>query len=115
FHSQTIPAIDVQGYFKRIIKYCKCDNEMLLAVVVYMKRICDAIRSEGNTFAVDQMSVHRLIITAFAVANKYFSDTFYQNARYAKVGGFDTLELNKLENAFLRMVNYYVGVNIEDL
>lgn len=42
-------------------------------------------QQQGNTFAVDNFNIHRLIISGITVASKFFSDVFYTNSRYAKV------------------------------
>ncbi|KAI8872667.1 hypothetical protein GQ42DRAFT_119076, partial [Ramicandelaber brevisporus] len=116
FHSHTIPAIDIAGYLRRVTKYCKSDNEMLIAIVVYIKRIRDAmLQSEGVLLSVDTMSVHRLVISGFVIANKYFSDTFYQTRHYAKVGGFEADEINRLEAVMIKHLRFYLGITIEDM
>ena len=40
-----------------------------------------------NFFVVDSYNIHRLIIAGVTCASKFFSDVFYTNSRYAKVGG----------------------------
>lgn len=42
---------------------------------------------EAKPFAIDSFNVHRLVIAGVTVASKFFSDVFYTNSRYAKVGG----------------------------
>lgn len=37
-------------------------------------------------FVVDSFNIHRLIISGVTCASKFFSDVFYTNSRYAKVG-----------------------------
>ena len=37
-------------------------------------------------FVVDSFNIHRLIIAGVTCASKFFSDVFYTNSRYAKVG-----------------------------
>lgn len=81
FHAKSIPSIDIQSYFNRILKYCPCTNECFLSLLIYFDRL-----SRNTTgLLITSFNIHRLIITGIMVANKFFSDTFYTNARYAKV------------------------------
>lgn len=40
----------------------------------------------SNFFVVDSFNIHRLVIAGVTCASKFFSDVFYTNSRYAKVG-----------------------------
>ena len=40
----------------------------------------------AHYFVVDSFNIHRLIIAGVTCASKFFSDVFYTNSRYAKVG-----------------------------
>lgn len=40
----------------------------------------------SNFFIVDSFNIHRLVIAGVTCASKFFSDVFYTNSRYAKVG-----------------------------
>ncbi|KAG0170901.1 hypothetical protein DFQ30_001789 [Apophysomyces sp. BC1015] len=49
------------------------------------------------------------------VASKFFSDVFFTNSRYAKVGGLPVAELNELELEFLRLNDFNLNVSVEEL
>ncbi|CAO3684662.1 unnamed protein product [Rhizopus stolonifer] len=49
------------------------------------------------------------------ISSKLYSDVFFTNTRYAKVGGLPVAELNALEIEFLYMNEYNVYVTIEEL
>ncbi|CAK7275330.1 cyclin-like protein interacting with PHO85 [Sporothrix epigloea] len=66
-------------------------------------------------FVVDSYNIHRLIIAGVTCASKFFSDVFYTNARYAKVGGLPLAELNHLELQFLILNDFRLAISIEDL
>lgn len=57
-------------------------------------------------FAIDSYNIHRLLIAGVTVASKFFSDVFYTNSRYAKVGGLPQSELNQLELQFLLLNDF---------
>ncbi|KAG8797826.1 hypothetical protein FRC16_008499 [Serendipita sp. 398] len=66
-------------------------------------------------FAIDSYNVHRLVIAGVTVASKFFSDIFYTNSRYAKVGGLPQAELNQLELQFLLLNDFQLVVPPEEL
>lgn len=66
-------------------------------------------------FVVDSFNIHRLIIAGVTCASKFFSDVFYTNSRYAKVGGLPLVELNHLELQFLLLNDFRLAVPVEDL
>lgn len=43
----------------------------------------------SHFFVVDSFNIHRLVIAGVTCASKFFSDVFYTNSRYAKVGACD--------------------------
>lgn len=69
----------------------------------------------GNRFAIDSFNVHRLVIAGVTVASKFFSDVFYTNSRYAKVGGLPQAELNQLELQFLLLNDFRLSIPSEEL
>jgi hypothetical protein len=75
----------------------------------------DAPPSQATYFVVDSFNIHRLIIAGVTCASKFFSDVFYTNSRYAKVGGLPLPELNHLELQFLLLNDFRLAVPVEDL
>lgn len=74
-----------------------------------------AAASPATYFVVDSFNIHRLIIAGVTCASKFFSDVFYTNSRYAKVGGLPLQELNHLELQFLLLNDFRLAVPVEDL
>lgn len=66
-------------------------------------------------FAIDSYNVHRLVIAGITVASKFFSDVFYTNSRYAKVGGLPPHELNQLELQFLLLNDFRLTIPLEEM
>ncbi|KAI8370770.1 cyclin-domain-containing protein [Choanephora cucurbitarum] len=112
FHARSIPTIDIQAYLIRILKYCPCANECFLSLLVYFDRMS---QNKEHALRIDSYSIHRLIIAGIMISSKFFSDVFFTNTRYAKVGGLPVKELNLLELEFLRMNNYNINVPFEEL
>ncbi|EEH20494.1 hypothetical protein PABG_07850 [Paracoccidioides brasiliensis Pb03] len=71
--------------------------------------------SLSHYFVVDSFNIHRLVIAGVTCASKFFSDVFYTNSRYAKVGGLPLLELNHLELQFLLLNDFRLAVPVEKL
>ncbi|KAL8731537.1 MAG: hypothetical protein Q9166_003383 [cf. Caloplaca sp. 2 TL-2023] len=69
----------------------------------------------SHYFVVDSFNIHRLVIAAVTCASKFFSDVFYTNSRYAKVGGLPLGELNHLELQFLLLNDFRLSVPVEEL
>lgn len=135
FHGCNIPAITLDAYLARILKYCPTTVDVFISMLVYFDRIAtnaaniiarmsSAPGAQSATMAVgsfhtllklDSYNVHRLIISAITVASKFFSDIFYKNSRYAKVGGLPLEELNHLEIQFLLLTNFNLMVSVEEM
>ncbi|KAK9467259.1 cyclin-domain-containing protein [Lipomyces arxii] len=163
FHGRNVPAISLQSYLMRILKYCPATNEVFLSLLVYFDRISKragagefspdyytaqqqsqqiqdyrsrlpqqpvpetpfmiAIAKEPlpgqpmpyDFFVMDSYNIHRLVIAGVTVASKFFSDVFYKNSRYAKVGGLPLEELNHLELQFLLLSDFRLSIPLEEL
>jgi hypothetical protein len=74
-----------------------------------------SVAGPATYFVVDSFNIHRLIIAGVTCASKFFSDVFYTNSRYAKVGGLPLAELNHLELQFLVLNEFRLFVPVEDL
>ncbi|KAF2429924.1 cyclin-domain-containing protein [Tothia fuscella] len=69
----------------------------------------------SHFFVVDSFNIHRLVIAGVTCASKFFSDIFYTNSRYAKVGGLPLPELNHLELQFLLLNDFRLAVPLEEM
>lgn len=121
FRGKHVPAISLDQYFQRIQKYCPTTNDVFLSLLVYFDRIAKRCNiNEGGEdgqqlFVMDSYNIHRLIIAAVTVSTKFFSDFFYSNSRYARVGGISLQELNRLELQFLILCDFELIISIEEL
>ncbi|GJJ07576.1 hypothetical protein Clacol_001779 [Clathrus columnatus] len=116
FHARNIPTISLEAYLLRILKYCPTTNEVFLSLLVYFDRMSKiAFEATGKSFAIDNYNVHRLVIAGVTVASKFFSDVFYTNSRYAKVGGLPQSELNQLELQFLLLNDFRLSITTEEM
>ncbi|VEU24088.1 DEKNAAC105126 [Brettanomyces naardenensis] len=135
FHGRNIPAISLHAYLTRILKYCPVTNDVFLSLLVYFDRIAKRANNgdfstfgqpplqpqetptslHPQVFVIDSYNIHRLIISGITVASKFFSDVFYKNSRYAKVGGLPLEELNHLEIQFLLLLDFKLMIQVEEM
>ncbi|CAE7229587.1 unnamed protein product [Rhizoctonia solani] len=123
FHARNIPSISIEQYLLRILKYCPTTNEVFLGLLVYFDRMsklateCAAPQSPAphRTLTIDSYNIHRLLIAGVTVASKFFSDVFYTNSRYAKVGGLPQTELNQLELQFLLLNDFRLSIPLDEM
>ena len=59
------------------------------------------------------MLIIRLLLTSILIAIKFNEDDFYSNTYYAKVGGITLLEINNLENEFLKYLDMKLWIDIQ--
>ncbi|KAF3912184.1 Cyclin-U4-1 [Orbilia brochopaga] len=145
FHGKNVPTITIHSYLSRIHRYCPTTYEVFLSLLVYFDRMTERINAGtvnqpanirpatpgsatvppqgpagenpglGNVFVVDSYNIHRLVIAGVTCASKFFSDIFYTNSRYAKVGGLPLAELNHLELQFLTLNDFRLSIPVEEL
>ncbi|KAL5530288.1 PCL7 [Sanghuangporus sanghuang] len=116
FHARNIPSISLQAYLLRILRYCPTTNEVFLSLLVYFDRMSKISQeATGTRFVIDSYNVHRLVIAGVTVASKFFSDVFYTNSRYARVGGLPQAELNQLELQFLLLNDFRLSIPPDEM
>ena len=98
-----VPAITLSQYIDRFLQYTQASKEVLVAAVAYIDRFTQ-VNPDGVRLAAS--NVHRLIATAFAVSSKFNCDQYNSNRYYARVAGVSLAELNAMERAFLRGMDY---------
>ncbi|KAG5286931.1 pho85 cyclin [Histoplasma ohiense] len=91
------------------------DSQSIVPSSTALETCEDDILSLPHYFVVDSFNIHRLVIAGVTCASKFFSDVFYTNSRYAKVGGLPLLELNHLELQFLLLNDFRLAVPVEEL
>ncbi|PFH50343.1 hypothetical protein AMATHDRAFT_4079 [Amanita thiersii Skay4041] len=116
FHARNIPTISLEAYLLRILKYCPTTNQVFLSLLVYFDRMAKLTAdATARTFVIDSYNIHRLVIAGVTVASKFFSDVFYTNSRYAKVGGLPLTELNQLELQFLLLNDFRLVISSAEM
>eukprot|EP00179_Madagascaria_erythrocladioides_P003308 CAMPEP_0198314836 /NCGR_PEP_ID=MMETSP1450-20131203/5327_1 /TAXON_ID=753684 ORGANISM="Madagascaria erythrocladiodes, Strain CCMP3234" /NCGR_SAMPLE_ID=MMETSP1450 /ASSEMBLY_ACC=CAM_ASM_001115 /LENGTH=227 /DNA_ID=CAMNT_0044017917 /DNA_START=72 /DNA_END=755 /DNA_ORIENTATION=- len=111
FHAQAPPAISLEDYLVRLMRYTCCSPVCFVSALL-------CLESAGETNAalrVDSLNAHRLLLTTVMIAAKFWDDTFFASSYYARVGGVPTSELNALELEFLVLADFRVCFSAERL
>jgi len=110
FQAVREPPMPVLGYLTRLRTYCQCSDACFVASLVLIDR---AVRLRPG-FEVSNLTIHRLLAASVVIGAKFLDDVYYSNAYYAKVCGLSVRELNSLEAALLRLVDWRVAINPEE-
>ncbi|QLL32321.1 hypothetical protein HG536_0C04900 [Torulaspora globosa] len=112
-------------YFDRISKRCNSNNNEInndneLQYDIQEKNKQPQQQDEQRlqhqqAFVMDSHNIHRLLIAGVTVSTKFFSDFFYSNSRYARVGGISLQELNHLELQFLVLCDFELLISVSEL
>ena len=107
FDSAKPPTISLYNYLERIHKYAECSDSSYVLAFIYIDRLLQ----NCLCFALSNINIHRLVITAIVLAVKYLDDKYSSNKIYAIIGGITLEELNYLESYMISKINYKLYVN----
>ena len=99
------PAISIEKYLLRFIHHSKASTSTLIISIIYFDRI------KIENFYITTTSIHRLFLAAFVVALKYNEDKIFLNNFYSLLGGVSMKDLKKLEQEFLKYLDYRLYVD----
>ncbi|KMT06145.1 hypothetical protein BVRB_7g163150 [Beta vulgaris subsp. vulgaris] len=108
FHGRSTPPVSIKQYIERMYKYAGCSPSCFVVAYIYVDRYLQQTKTYLTS-----LNVHRLLVTSVMVAAKFIDDSFFNNAYYAKVGGINTSEMNRLEMKLLFGVDFRLQVNVE--
>uniref|UniRef100_A0A7S3VKY8 Cyclin n=1 Tax=Dunaliella tertiolecta TaxID=3047 RepID=A0A7S3VKY8_DUNTE len=110
FEGHRIPPISLKDYVIRIWNYTKVSPICMLVAYTYV----ESLNARGRCH-VTHLTSHRLLLTAVLLAAKCYEDTVYNNIYFAKVGGITPAELNMLEMEMLKLLDFRLLVDVDDL
>jgi hypothetical protein len=106
-HSQD-PEISLFDYLSRIYKYSFINDSTLIISLIYIDRIC-----KNKGFKLTKNNIHRVLFISILTSIKFNEDKIYPNSFYAKIAGISVKELNKLESAFLKLIDFKLFISDE--
>ncbi|MDR3492727.1 MAG: hypothetical protein P4M12_11935 [Gammaproteobacteria bacterium] len=111
FCSYEIPKISVKDYLTRLTLYLRATAPELAIIFIYLSRY----QSAHPNNLITEFNIHRLLITALVLAQKFHADDIiHKNTYSAKVGGITLKEMNKLEIEFLIAIDHKLYVTSEE-
>lgn len=108
FLTDSIQTITINDYLQRLVKYTQVESSTLIAMLIYIDRLC-----ELNNFIVNSYNVYKILFSSLIMAIKYNEDEYYDNKFYAKVGGVTLKEMNILEISFLKLIDFKLYISEE--
>lgn len=109
FYGKTVPSITVSNYCERLRKYFNCSNSVYPIALIYMDRY-----SNVSNIEINQLTIHRLLLTSMVIAVKYCDDNIFSNEFYSNVGGIELKELNSLENNMVNSMQWDLKITTDD-
>jgi hypothetical protein len=109
FEAAQVPAISIAQYIERIKTYSECPPECFVSALIFIDRLIAVHKG----FALHSRNFHRLFLVSTMMSTKFFEDSYYNNAYWAKVGGVTVTEMNVLELNFLQLIEFQLGIGAE--
>eukprot|EP00659_Diplonema_papillatum_P018669 gene18669-28821_t len=103
FDSQWLPDMTIHDFLVRICKYGNCDPQVFGVMAVYIERFSEQM-------PLTAYNIHRVVLTAFAIAAKFLDDRRLNMRHYACIGGLPLAHILALEDAFLHTVDWRLFV-----
>jgi hypothetical protein len=106
----VIPPIGIEKYLMRLSKTFQCSDASFIAALVIVDRL---LEYDGGRLPLTMRNVHRIFFASLVVAAKFHEDLVYSNAHYAKAGGVQLKEVNRLERVLLQVLDFDIRVDLE--
>ena len=103
------PTLNIEDYVGRLVGVLRLDWEVLVIAYVLIRRFCESPSSHGCCLTM--RSIHRVLLVAIVVADKWHYDGCRAMRRYADAGGVPPIEAARMERHFLKSIHYDVYVS----
>ena len=97
-------------YLTRLIRYIQCSRAVYVTALIYLDRLQ---LGTDKFILVTEKNIHRLLLTAIVLACKYLEDEQCASTFYARCGGVTMKEMNRLEIAMLKLLNWNLSVDVD--
>lgn len=110
FWSTEEPAISVKNLIEAILKYFKVDPLDGLFLQLYSFQLLAKLLTSDNSIiklpALNHLTKHRLLVTIFLCASKFYFDRYCKNIKMAKAAGLTLPEMNQLEEELMHLIGW---------
>lgn len=114
FDSSAVPNISVDRYLQRLKAVFQCSEASFVLALIIVDRLLEVgARTGQDPQRITMWNVHRLFLASLIVTVKFNEDLVYGNSHYAKAGGTQLREVNRLERFLLRALDYDFHVQPE--
>ena len=110
FYNKNIPALSLNKYLIRIIKYTECENNTLIVAYLYIIKL---IQKENFVLGIN--NVYRLLLGAVVLAKKVLEDIKFDNSYYCDIGGISNNDLNLIEYNLFTRLDFNVNLKKENV
>ncbi len=107
---EACAPITISDCLRGFAKHNSISSESFLISHIYMMRLL----LRNPTFICNERTIHRLAAVCLLVAHKYHDDLPYDNRTFAEFGKLRPAELNRLEVAFVGLMEYDFWVTPKD-
>ena len=130
FESSSKPDIPAGLYFHIICQKINIPEEHTILVLILIERAIESSKQPHSNFytnakidnifdnnfkiKINSLTIHRLMIVATLITQKFYSDQFYSNSYIAQIGGIELIELNWLEQIFIKIIDWDLTVYPDD-
>jgi hypothetical protein len=121
FTSSFPPQITIDHYLFHLMRHVRTAPGVVVYMLIYIEKIIGILErkyqkqtKQNVPFLMTSYNAHRLVLTAFLLAHKYWEDLRYNTSMMAKIGGIEPKELLKLEREFLKFVKFELYVSEGD-
>lgn len=105
FITKKRPDISIYDFLKRLYKYSKVSENVLILVLIYIDRL-----KSNRKIGLNYFNIYKLILASFVTAIKFNSDEYYPLEYYAKSGGISQREMATLEYEFISLLDFKLFV-----
>ena len=106
YDSRQIPTIGINIYIKRWIDHANMDENNIRGAIILLERLINKSNIEMT-----YNRIHRLLLCSLLIIAKYDHDWPFLNSHYATIAGTSLMELNRLEKAFLRDIDWNIYIS----
>ena len=108
FLSKKNQSLSIKKYLLRLVKYTQVESSTLIAMLIYIDRLC-----EINDFTINSLNIYKIIFSSLVLAIKYNEEIIFDNKFFARIGGISLSEMNFLETVYLNLINFKLYVSDE--
>ena len=108
FFQKKNQSLSIKKYLLRLVKYTQVESSTLIAMLIYIDRLC-----EINDFTINSLNIYKIIFSSLVLAIKYNEEVIFDNKFFARIGGISLSEMNFLETVYLNLINFKLYVSDE--